>query len=110
MMYTEKGLAITNFSLAVNRYDSKTRGEVAQWIRVVCFDKLAERCNQYLKKGSKVEVVGSLVIRDYVDKEGNKRQSVECSAREVNFVGAVTSRETEGQEPPPPEEDFNHPF
>ena len=111
MIYTEKGLAVTNFSVAVGVWDGQKRAEATMWVKVVCFDKLAERCNTYLKKGSKVEVVGSLRIREYNDKDGNRRWSTECLAKEVNFIGGIVSNLDKQQEDEPAyEPDPSHPF
>ena len=103
MSYTPNALAVTNFTIAVNQWDGQKKAEVAMWVRVVCFDKLAERCNTYLKKGSKVEVVGSLRIREYNDKDGNRRWSTECLAKEVIFLGGIAQP---GEKDEAPEDDL----
>jgi single-strand DNA-binding protein len=58
-----------------------------EWFRVVAFDsggyKLAELCNQYLRKGQKVYVEGRLQSRKYTDKDGVERTSVEIIASEM---------------------------
>lgn len=79
MRYSEKGLAIANFSVAVTE---KEKGEdFTQWFKVTAFDKLAEICGQYLKKGSQVFVEGRLKGKEYDKKDGTKGFSLEIIAR-----------------------------
>ncbi len=64
MRYTPSGQAVTNFSVATNRqYTSSDGTQVKEtiWFRVSAWGKLAETCNQYLRKGSKVLIEGRLV-------------------------------------------------
>ncbi len=63
MRFTSSGKAVTSFSLAVNRQYSNASGQPVKevvWIKVTAWDKQAEVCNQYLKKGAKVLVEGRL--------------------------------------------------
>jgi single-strand DNA-binding protein len=73
--YVGSGAAVTKFTLAVNRR-SKDK-EDTDYIDVVAWDKLAETCNTYLKKGMSCLVEGRLSIRSYEDKDGNKRKATE---------------------------------
>jgi len=73
--YVGSGSAVTKFSLAVNRRTKN--GDEVTYIDIVAWEKLAETCNSYLKKGMSVLVEGRLVIRSYDDKEGVKRKAVE---------------------------------
>jgi single-strand DNA-binding protein len=82
MSYTPSGTAITKFTVAVNR-NSKDRqtGETRKettWFNVVAWERLAETCNQYLHKGSKVYLEGRMTSRKYTNKDG-----VEVTAWEV---------------------------
>jgi single-strand DNA-binding protein len=73
--YIPSGMAVTKFSLAVNR---KTKnGDETTYVDISAWDKLAETCNSYLNKGSSVLVEGRLVIRDFIDKDSNKRKATE---------------------------------
>ena len=59
--YIASGMGVTKFTLAINR---KTKqGDETQYIDIVAWDKLAENCNNYLKKGMSALVEGRLVIR-----------------------------------------------
>jgi len=64
MKYTTDGKAVTTFSVAASNRKDET-----VWFRVSTWDKLAETCNQYLHKGSKVLVEGALKA----DAQGNPR-------------------------------------
>lgn len=73
--YVGSGAAVTKFTLAVNRRSKQA--EETDFIDIVAWDKLAETCNTYLKKGSSCLVDGRLSIRSYEDKDGNKRKATE---------------------------------
>jgi single-strand DNA-binding protein len=73
--YVGSGAAVTKFTLAVNRRSKQQ--EETDFIDIVAWDKLAETCNTYLKKGMSVLVDGRLSIRSYETKEGEKRKATE---------------------------------
>jgi single-strand DNA-binding protein len=77
LSYTPSGSAVTKFSVAVNRrFNDKQSGErkeETQWFNVVAWEKLAETCHQYLRKGSKVYLEGRMVSRKYTDKDNIER-------------------------------------
>ena len=73
--YIQSGSAVTKFALAINRRTKN--GDETTYIDVVAWEKLAETCNQYLKKGSSILVEGRISIRSYDDKDGQKRKSTE---------------------------------
>ena len=73
--YINSGAAVTKFTLAVNRRSKQQ--EETDFIDCVAWDKLAETCNTYLKKGMCVLVDGRLSIRSYETKEGEKRKAAE---------------------------------
>ena len=87
--YTQAGLAITNLRIATseNRKDRTTgeTRELTEWHRVVCFDRLAEIAGEYLRKGSKVYIEGSLRTSKY-EKEGQTHYSTEITAREMQML------------------------
>jgi len=63
---------------------------------IVAFGKLAEICNQYLKKGRQVYVEGRLRTRDFEAKNnGGKRQRTEIVASRVQFLGPPPAEKTE---------------
>jgi single-strand DNA-binding protein len=69
------GASVVKFTLAVNRRTKN--GDESTFIDIVAWEKLAETCGNYLKKGMSVLVEGRLVIRNYDDKDGNKRKATE---------------------------------
>ena len=94
MRYTPSGAGVTNFRVAVSRMRRGPDGnnvDETEWFRVVAWDsagyKLAEICNEYLRKGSKVYVEGRLQSRKYTDKDGIERTSVEIVANEMIMLG-----------------------
>lgn len=88
--YTPAGSAITNVSLATSEsWSDKQTGEKVErteWHRVVFFNKLAEIAGEYLKKGSKIYVEGSLKTRKWQDKSGVERYTTEIVASEMQML------------------------
>ena len=84
----KSGIKVGNFSVATNERVKKGDEWVdhTEWHRVVVFGKEAENCERFLDKGSKVLVEGKLRIRDYEDKQGNKRKSIEILSDRVEFM------------------------
>lgn len=86
MKYTQQGKPVTTFSVAVSRTRRDADGQMkdeTEWFRVVAWEKLAETCNEYLRKGSKVYIEGRLQTREYQAQDGQTRQSVEIVANEM---------------------------
>jgi single-strand DNA-binding protein len=78
------GKAVTKFALAINR---KTKAaDETMFIDIVAWDRLGEICNQYLKKGMSALVEGRLVIRDYTNKDGEKRKAIEVVASDMQML------------------------
>lgn len=91
MRYTPSGSAVTNFTVAVNRMRRGTDNnlvEETEWFRVVAWEKLAETCDRYLRKGSQVYIEGRLQSRKYTDKDGIERTTVEIVANEMLMLGS----------------------
>lgn len=98
---TGSGLTLCRFSIAVNRNYSGSDGErQTDFFNITVWRALAENCGKYLKKGSKVAVVGSLQNRSYEDKDGNKRNVTDIVANEVEFLSSKSSGE--GDDEPAP--------
>lgn len=87
---TTNGIAIAKFSVAVKR----AVGEEVDFLNVVVWRSLAESCNKYLKKGSKVAVIGSLQTRTY-EKEGQKHYVTEIIAEQVEFLSKTEPKQEE---------------
>jgi len=88
--YTPNGTAVSNFSIATSeKWKDKASGEwneKTEWHRIVSWNKQAEFCNQYLKKGSLVYIEKKLVTRSWDDKEGQKRYMTEVVANTVQLL------------------------
>lgn len=87
--YLQSGAQVTNFRLATSEsWKDKNTGqkqERTEWHRIACFARLAEIAGEYLRKGSKVYVEGSLRTSEY-EKNGEKRYSTEIVAREIQML------------------------
>ena len=89
MNYTPSGIALTKFSLAVNRVTKAATGEKqeeTEWFNIIAWRQLAETCNTYLHKGSKVYIEGRLTQRKYTDKNGIDRWMVEVIANDMEML------------------------
>jgi single-strand DNA-binding protein len=104
MRYTPSGQAVTSFSVASSRQYTNSGGQQVKetvWFRVSVWGKMAETCNTYLKKGSKVVVEGRLVPgenggpRIFTRQDGTSGASFEINAQTVRFL----SSRGEGGEP-----------
>ncbi|MCS6805530.1 MAG: single-stranded DNA-binding protein [Acidobacteriota bacterium] len=89
LRYTPQGTAVCNFSVAVNERWQDSGGnqqERTTWFRVTVWGKRAEIANQYLKKGSQVFVEGRLSVREYNDKSGAVRTSLDVNASDFQLL------------------------
>ena len=108
MRYTPTGKSVTSFNVAVS--DGFGEHKKTIWFRVSAWEKTAEFCNQYLKKGSKVLVEGHLQAdeqgnpRLWEGKDGEKRVSFEISAGIVRDLTAKVSSPDAATAEPAPEE------
>ena len=99
--YTQAGAAITNISVATSEtWKDKQTGqpqERTEWHRVVFFNRLAEIAGEYLRKGSKVYVEGSLRTRKWQDQSGQDRYSTEVVASEMQMLDSRGAGQGAGQ-------------
>ena len=86
--YFESGKVKTNFSLAVNRWDAKTKAEVADWFSVDVWDKQAEFAGEYIKKGRLVAVDGRIAVNKWTDASGTEKQRFNIVAGNVRLLGS----------------------
>lgn len=87
------GSDIANFSVAVDRdfKDKQTGERGTDFIDCVAFGKTAGFVSRYITKGRMVCVSGRLQIRNWIDKDGNKRRSAEISADNIYFADSKNS-------------------
>lgn len=90
LKYTPSGAAVLEFTLAVNERGAD-RGaggaETTTWFRVNLWGKQAETLKQYLVKGKQVYVDGRLRVREYTDRDGKNRTSLEVRADQIQLLG-----------------------
>lgn len=86
---TGTGISVCRFTIAVNRSFSSANGErETDFFNISAWRGLGENCSKYLSKGKKVCVVGSIQLRNYEDKDGVRRTSVDIVADDVEFLSA----------------------
>ena len=89
LQVTPDGTPVTKFSLAVSRsYKSRTgeQRDETEWFNIIAWRQLAETCEKYLHKGSKVYVEGRLSQRKYTDREGAQRTSIDVTITEMEML------------------------
>ena len=92
---TGSGTAVTSFSLAVDRdFKSQSGEKETDFIDVVAWRSTAEFVSKYFTKGRMAVVEGRLQLRDWTDRDGNKRRSAEVVADNVYF--GDSKRDAEG--------------
>ena len=99
MRYLPSGDGVANFRLATTeKWKEKQSGEqkeATEWHRLVCFRRLAEIANDYVKKGSQLYIEGAIKTRKWTDKDGVERYSTEIEVSELKMLGS--RRESDGQ-------------
>ena len=89
--YTSAGQAVCNFTLATDETYKDRNGERqkrTEWHRITTWGKLAEICQQYLKKGTMVYIEGRIQSREWQDKEGQKRTSFDIVASTMKMLSS----------------------
>lgn len=118
MRYTQGGVPVADFSVAVNKRYTTASGEQREetlWVRVTCWRKLAEQVSQYVSKGRLVLVVGEVAVSAYLNNNREPAATLELTAATVRFLGG---REGAGQQresdyndfAPPPDDVGEIPF
>ena len=99
-------MAVSNLRLAANHRFKDRSGELKQdtcFINVVVWDKQAETCNQYLKKGRSVLIEGRLQSRSWQDNEGKNRSVIEVRADRVVFLNSGPQKQGDAKDEFSPE-------
>jgi single-strand DNA-binding protein len=94
LRYTPQGIAVVNLRMAINRKFKDKNQELKEevcFITAVAWNKQAETCNQYLRKGSPLLIEGRLQSRSWEDNAGQKRNVIEVKAERVQFLGGPQS-------------------
>lgn len=108
MRYTANNSAVANISIATSEsWKDKNTGESnerTEWHRIVFFNRLAEIVGEYVKKGSKLYIEGSLRTRKWQDQSGQDRYTTEIVANEMQMLD---SRMGGGSQPADQSQQFN---
>ena len=94
---TRDGKAVASFTLAVDRYK-----EGADFIRCQAWEKRADFCEKYLKKGTKIAIRGRIRTGDYTDKDGKKVYTTDVVIEDIEFAQTKAAQ----AEPKPDENGF----
>ena len=99
---TPSGKTVARFTLAVDRRQGKnTQGQqTADFLNIVAWERLADFCSNYLRKGTKILLEGQLQSRSYEAQDGSKRYVTEVVARDIEFAeskGSQSSTQQIGQ-------------
>ena len=86
MRYFDSGKVKTSFSVAVNRWDNKSKSEVTDWFNVELWDKVAEVAGEYVKKGKLVALEGRLQANKWQDASGNQRERFIVNATNLRLL------------------------
>jgi single-strand DNA-binding protein len=117
LRYTPNGVAVANFTVAVNRPFSNQQGNrEADFINCVVWRKPAENLANYMKKGSLIGVDGRIQTRSFDNQEGNRVFITEVVADSVQFLESRGSSQDRGSQPgyqpnqnPPQDNNYNKP-
>ena len=110
MRYTQSGVAVCDFSVAVSRRwtdrTSNEQREKTTWFKVSAWRGLAETANQYVHKGMQIMVTGEVEASAYTGQDGTPRASLEITARDIQFLGRRGEGGEEGGTYPSEPEDL----
>lgn len=103
LRYTQSGMAVCQFTLAVNKNLSKDKKEemeaqnkpTADFPRIIVWGKMGENASRYLKKGSQCAIDGAIQTGSYEDNNGNRVYTTDVVAQRVEFLTRLTQDETD---------------
>jgi single-strand DNA-binding protein len=99
LKYTQSGTPVATLSIATTERRKGQDGQVqefTEWHRVICWQRLAEICGEYLQKGSKVYIEGRIQTRKYQAKDGTDRYTMEIIAREMKMLSGKSGGDRQG--------------
>ncbi len=103
LRYIQSGMAVCQFTLAVNKNLSKDKKEemeaqnkpTADFPRIIVWGKMGENASRYLKKGSQCAIDGTIQTGSYEDNNGNRIYTTDIVAQHVEFLNRTTQDGTE---------------
>lgn len=99
---TPNGKSVLNFSIALNR--SHTKEKITDYVDIVAWGTTAQFVSKYFGKGSMIAIVGRLQSRNWEDKQGQKRQTLEVVAEQVSFTGEKSENPAPQESAPAPQD------
>lgn len=99
LRHTQSGTAVASFTLAVDRPKNKDGERLTDFIDIVAWRGTAEFVSKYFTKGQMAAVTGRLQLRNWTDKDGNKRVSAEVVADNIYFTESKKSRIESAEQP-----------
>jgi len=94
LRYTTSGTAACSFTLATTekwKDKSGERQEKTEWHNIAAYERLAEICNEYLKKGSQIYIEGKLTTEKWQTKEGQDRYTTKVVIRDMQILDKKVS-------------------
>lgn len=93
--YTSGQMAVTKFTLAIDRPGKQGEEKKTDFVRITVFGKQAENCEKYLAKGRLVAIQGRIQTGSYQDKNGNNVYTTDVVAERVEFLEWGEKKESE---------------
>ncbi|NLX10468.1 MAG: single-stranded DNA-binding protein [Chloroflexi bacterium] len=91
LKYTQSGVAVCDFSVAVSRRwsdrNTNEQREETTWFKVTAWRGLAETTSQFVHKGMQIMVTGRITASAYIAQNGEARASLELTAQDIQFLG-----------------------
>ena len=94
--YTQSNTAVATMNVATTEKFKDRNGELqenTEWHRIIAWGRLAEICQQYLKKGSLAYFEGSIQTNEWEDKEGQKRYTTEIKALKMRMLDSRSGQQ-----------------
>ncbi len=92
--YFESGKSKTTFSIAVDRWNPKTKTREADWFNIQLWDKKAESAAEWIKKGSLVSIEGRIMVSKWQNPDGETVERYLINATDYGFVGSKKDSQT----------------
>lgn len=106
--YTQSNKAVATLTVATSEKFKDNNGELqekTEWHRVIVWNRLAEICQQYLKKGSKVYIEGKIQTNAWEDKDGQKRYTTEILGLTMTMLDSKGGGGSSANNTPAPEKE-----
>ena len=92
--YFESGKSKTTFSVAVDRWNPKTKAREADWFNIQMWDKKAESAAEWIKKGAMVSIEGKIMVSKWQAPDGENVERYLINATDYSFVGGKKETQT----------------